>query len=312
MGTASGAALPDNFSYSVRIGVPLHEKFVVASGFYLQNQTSVYMVTARHVLFGPTQVQLGEGASVPIPRHLAYRFRLDKKSRLLIFDGVLSVQERDDMLMHPSMNDGGRVVVQVLYEKSQKLRLRAHTANVITCEPGTGEFELGLTRMLIKDLIKYHPVRDVAVMKLGTVAMCGAAPCTNFVEEVRVKKTERVNALDLGRMKLIDAVAAGEEVFVPGYAASAVVQPSLERRPPTLRKSVVAGIRKDVGAILIRGTARPGDSGGLVVEVDQNADQAHFKGVGIVSARLQYERGSEDPKEYSLAVGLDALMELLN
>jgi hypothetical protein len=292
--------------------VPLHEKFVVASGFYLQNKRSVYVVTARHVLFGSTQVQLGEGTTLPIPRHLVYRFKLDKKTRLLDFDGVLSVQERDDMLMHPSLNDRGREVVQLLYEKSQKLKLRAHTATVITCEPGTGEFELGMTRMLIKDLIRYHPVRDVAVMKIGTAAQCGEASCTNFVEEVRVKKTERVNALDSDRVEPIEAVAVGSEVFVPGYESSAVVQSALERKPPTLRKSVVAGTRNDVGAILIRGAARPGDSGGLVIEVDQNADQAHFKGVGIVSARLQYERGSDDPKEYSLAVGLDALMELLN
>jgi hypothetical protein len=119
--------LPGNFSYAVRIALPLHEKAVLGSGFYYRNEESTYLVTARHVLFAPTQVAVKDGATFPIPRQLLHRIRYDKAGRLLSLEGVLSSKERDAILTHPSTNESGKQVIQYLYEKSQSLKLKAHT-----------------------------------------------------------------------------------------------------------------------------------------------------------------------------------------
>jgi hypothetical protein len=297
----SGVLLPDNFGYAVRIAVPLHEKAVVASGFYYHDEGSMYVVTARHVLFATTQVEIKDGVAFPVPRQLVHRIKYDKKVRLLSFEGVLSSKEKDEMLMHPSVNEDGRQAIQYLYEKSQKLKLKAHTATVVTCSPGTGELELGLTRMVIKGLIKYHPVQDVALIKIGRAAKCGENTCTDFVDEVRVNKPENVLTLDSAHVELMNDVVIGSEVFVFGN----------DSRQPLLRESSVAGKNKELGLIILHGAAHPGDSGGLAIKVDQAPGGKSFKGIGVMSSVFHYERDKQDSRNYSLAVAFDAVMELL-
>jgi hypothetical protein len=297
----SGILLPDNFGYAVRIAVPLHEKAVAASGFYYQDGGSVYVVTARHVLFAPTQVEIKDGSSFPIPRQLVHRIKYDKKGRLLSFQGVLSSKEKDEMLTHPSVNEDGRQAIEYLYERSQKLKLKAHTGTIVTCSPGTGELELGLTRMLIKGLIKYHPVQDVALIKIGRVAKCDENACTDFVDEVRVKKPENVMVLDSAHVELMNDVVTGSAAFVFGN----------DSKQPLLRESSVAGKNRDLGLIILQGAAQPGDSGGLVIKVEQTPAGKSFKGIGVMSSVFHYERDKQESGDYSLAVAFDAVIELL-
>jgi hypothetical protein len=289
----SGLLLPDNFSYAARIVLPLHEKAVLGSGFYYRTEESIYFVTARHVLFAPTQVAIKDGATFPIPRQLLHRIRYDKAGRLLSLEGVLSSEKKDAMLTHPSTNESGRHAVEYLYEKSQRLKLKAHTATVVTCAPGTGELELGLTRMLIKGLVKYHPVQDVAVIKLGSSTTCGAPNCIDFVPEVQVRKPENLTALDATDVKLMQ-------------------EPSPERKQPLLRKGTVAAMNKQLGIIALNCATYPGDSGGLVLEVGEGSDEKHLKGIGVMSGVFHYEKDKQDSKNYSFATALDAVIELLN
>ena len=304
--------LPDNFSYAVRIALPLHEKAVLGSGFYYRNEESTYLVTARHVLFAPTQVAVKDGATFPIPRQLLHRIRYDKAGRLLSLEGVLSSKERDAILTHPSTNESGKQVIQYLYEKSQSLKLKAHTATLITCAPGTGELELGLTRMLIKGLVKYHPVQDVAVIKIGDPTTCGTHNCIDFVPEVQVRKSGNLTALDATDVKLMHDVVTGSQILVLGFATSKTEEPSLERKQPLLRKGTVAGMNKELGIIALDCAAYPGDSGGLVLEVGEGSDEKHLKGIGVMSSVYHYEKDKQDSKNYSLATALDAVIELLN
>ena len=308
----SGLLLPDNFSYAARIVLPLHEKAVLGSGFYYRTEESMYLVTARHVLFAPTQVAIKDGATFPIPRQLLHRIRYDKAGRLLSLEGVLSSKEKDAILTHPSTNESGRQAVEYLYEKSQRLKLKAHTATVVTCAPGTGELELGLTRMLIKGLVKYHPVQDVAVIKIGGPTTCGAHTCTDFVPEVQVRKPENLTALDATDVKLMHDVVTGSQILVLGFTSSTTEEPSLERKQPLLRKGTVAGMNKELGIIALDCAAYPGDSGGLVLEVGEGSDEKHLKGIGVMSGVFHYEKDKQDSKNYSFATALDAVIELLN
>ena len=302
---------PDNFGYAVRIAVPRHEKAVAASGFYYRDDGSLYVVTARHVLFAATQVEIKEGGAFPIPRQLIHRIKYDAKGRLLSLEGVLSSQERDAMLQHPSVTEDGRRAIEYLYEKSQKLRLKGHTAIVATCLPGTGELELGLTRMLAGGFIKYHPVQDVAVIKLGNEGKCGADMCTGFLPEVRVKKPGDVLALDAAHVGLLTDVAVGSTAFVFGYDAPTANQQPPQRGSPMLRKTSVVGKSKELGLIMLDGVAHPGDSGGLALEVDQASPGNGFKGIGVVSSAFHLEKEKEGRRNYSLAVALDAVLDLL-
>jgi hypothetical protein len=308
----SGLLRPDNFSYAVRIGLPLHEKAVLGNGFYYRNKESTYIVTARHVLFAPTQVVIKDGATFPIPRQLIHRIRYDKTNRILSLEGVLSSKEKDEILMHSSTNESGRRAVEYLYEKSQRLKLKAHIATVVTYAPGSGELELGLTRMMIKGLVKYHPVQDVAVIKIGGSTTCEAHNCIDFVPEVQVRKSENLTALDATDVRLMHDVVMGSQVVVLGFTSSATDGLSLERKQPLLRKGKVAATNKELGIIALDCAVYPGDSGGLVLEIVEGSDERHFKGIGVMSGLLHYEKDKQDSKNYSLATALDAVIELLN
>jgi len=309
---ASGFLLPDNFSYAVRILLPLHQKGVLGSGFYFRTGEATYLVTARHVLFAPTQVVIKDGVSFRIPPELLHRIRYDKPGRLLSLEGVLSLKERDAILMQPSTNEGGRQAIQYLYEKSQTLRLKAHTATVVTCTPGTGELELRLTALLVKGLVKYHPVQDVAVIKLGGPMTCQGDRCTEFVPEVRVLKAGDLTALDATDLKLMHDVVTGSQALVLGFSSSTTEEPSPERRQPLPRRGTVVGKNEKLGIIAVDCEAHRGDSGGLVLEVGQGPDGKDLKGIGVMSAIFHYEKDKLGSKNYSLATPLDALMEVLN
>lgn len=309
---ASEALLPDNYSYAVRIQLPLHEKGVLGSGFYYRNGESTYLVTARHVLFAPTQVAVKDGATFALPRELLHRIRYDKISRLLSLEGVLSVKERDEILLQPSTNENARQAILYLYENSQTLRLKAHTATVVTCAPGTGELELRLTAMVIKGLVKYHPVQDVAVIKIGRSTTCQGYRCIDFVPEVRVLKAGDLAALDVTDLKLMQDVVTGSPVRVLGFTSSGIEESSLERRQPLLRKGTVAGKNKELGIIALACAAYRGDSGGPVLEIEEGPDKKHVKAIGIMSSTFHYEKDKKDSKDFSLATPLDALMEVLN
>ena len=297
--------MPDNFSYSVRIQLALREKFNLGSGFYFSHGGSIYLVTARHVLFAPTQVRAKDGSIFALPRHLLHRIRYHKASRLLSLEGVLSSRERDDILKHPSINEAGRQTIQDLYEKPQRLALRAHEATVVTCEPGKGELGLRLTAMFIKGLVRYHPVQDVAVVKLGGQA--------GFVSEVQGKELDKVTALDTADLKRMDHVPQGSQVYMLGFTYPGNEPTSLKVRRPLLRKGIVEGKDEVSRLLALDCAANPGDSGGLVLqEVDEGARGKHLKGVGIISGGFRYQREGQGAKGYSLAIPADAVTELLD
>lgn len=297
---------PDDFSYAVRIQLPLREKFNLGSGFYFTHGGSIYLVTARHVLFAPTQVRVKDGAIFAIPRHLLHRIRYHKASRLLTLEGTLSPKERDDILKHPSINESGRQTIQDLYEKSQRLALRAHEATVVTCEPGTGELELRLTAMLIKGLVTYHPIQDVAVVRLGRP--------NSFVPEVQVKNPEKLTVLDAEDLKRMVDVLPGSRVFMLGFTYPGNQPTSLKVRHPLLTKGTVAGKNEILRLLALDGAANPGDSGGLVLqEVDEGPRGKHVKGIGLISGGFRYQKkDGQDSKNYALAIPVDALVELLD
>ena len=75
--------------------------------------------------------------------------------------------------------------------------------------------------------------------------------------------------------------------------------------------SSVAGKNRDLGLIILQGAAQPGDSGGLVIKVEQTPGGKSFKGIGVMSSVFHYEGDKQDSGNYSLAVAFDAVMELL-
>ena len=60
-----GPLLPDNFSYAVRIAPPIERKGCAGERFYYRTEESIYLVTARHVLFA-LLVAIKEGANFAI------------------------------------------------------------------------------------------------------------------------------------------------------------------------------------------------------------------------------------------------------
>jgi len=149
------------------------------------------------------------------------------------------------------------------------------------------------------------------VMKVGTDGKCGEDTCTAFLQDVRVRKPMDVLVLDAANVEPLNDVAVGSAVFVFGYGAPTADQQSPKGREPLLRKTSVVGKSRELGLIMLDGAAYPGDSGGLVLRMDEGARGKGFKGIGVVSSAFHLERDNKDPRDYSVAVALDAVLELL-
>jgi hypothetical protein len=291
-------SLAADFGYAVRIFLPLHEKTIMGSGFYYYDGETTYLVTARHVLFAPTEVEVKEGAAFAVPGHLMGKMKYHKRGRILRFDGVLSLADKDAMLTHPSVNEYGRQAILRLYERSQRLKLRGHTATVAGCSPEAGKSEIGLTRMLIQGLIKYHPEQDVAVIRIARGVNRGE------------NGPPVLPALLPANVKRMDDVLTGDAALVPGYGPGEDGRQSRECTAPSFREGAVVGKDRGRGVIFLNCPAYPGESGGLVAGVDYTSGRKELKGIGVMSGGFHRE-DEEHSEDYAVAVAMDGVMELL-
>ena len=128
-------AIPDdNLSYPVLYrGAPVSGKIKMGSGFYLKKDNTVYFVTARHVLFSESSVKLEvlpEG--VKISDSLIYRISYDQEKKELIFFGVMSEEDKAELIYSSTNQPLFTQAVEQLYKKSQTLQLNDETASLFS------------------------------------------------------------------------------------------------------------------------------------------------------------------------------------
>lgn len=298
-----------------------------ASGFYYRKADCLYFVTARHVLFSDSSVQLDVMPNrLPIPSHpadLIYRLRYDRSRKTLVFSGVMSEEDKTALTQIATHESGYKQGVEQLYRDSQHLKLKFAAATLFshpTKQDGDdgNVIQVQLTRLLADGNVKYHPSSDVVVVKIGVVAP-GRDGGTSIKLNEGVSKLRGSGIAGIqegtGRIKLYDEVSVGNSVFSFGYPASVSSRSRFLRVDlPLLRSGIVAGKSNRLRMIILDCPAYQGNSGGLVLEVQQQPSSRSFKAIGMITNMIPFDvkgTGELQNSGYSVALPMDTIVELM-
>lgn len=312
----------DNLAYPVLListGATQATEATTGSGFFYNKDEATYFVTARHVLFNETSVELLQNFS--LPKRLAHKalwnYGDQKKKWTLVFSGVMSEKEKDELLMTAPKSEAFQGPIQILYRESQKLKLRKTTATLFSYSPkpgdtGVNEIQVDLPKLYQAGRIMYHPSSDVAAIKIAIPKKVGGQ---EFLEPLDAVTMKGPGALGLGKdtAKLFDDVLVGNTVYTFGYPTSlSLASPFIDIKLPLLRKGIVAGKNNSLKAIILDSPVFFGNSGGLVIEAERvDAFKTNFRAIGLVTQFVPYAEKWLQNSGYSIAVPMDFVEELL-
>lgn len=303
----------------------INRENVKASGFIFDfHDKETYFVTARHVLFQDTSISFAKAEDLQIPDNLRHRLTYDTNKKLLIFRGVMSTEERDELINSMPRNKQFGEAIELLYIKSKELRLKS-TAATLYAHPLTRTdkeeniVQLALTELLDEGKIKYHPSSDVALVEIAThqdiFDETGKHRRLKFSKGVIRKRGKGIRALRDGEVKLFSDILIGNSVYVFGYPTSVSNTPPLNIKLPLLRKGIVAGKNELLKIIILDCPIYYGNSGGLVMEVETHCEGQKLRAIGLITSLVPFLKDSEGSFEnsgYSVAVPMDAVLELLS
>ncbi len=170
---------------------------------------------------------------------------------------------------------------------------------------------------------------DIAVIELGKVDEEYKGEGIKILYNTGVVLTTRgrtgiVNVDALNGTKLLEDVLISNDVFLCGYPTSLGIKEShqFDYEKPLLRKGIVANIYKNYGTIIIDCPVYYGNSGGPVIEVEQEGINFHYKIIGVVSQFIPFVEQWVNTKNklvntevsnsgYSVIVSMDKVFELL-
>jgi S1-C subfamily serine protease len=251
----------DNLAYPVLITVGTSS---TGTGFYLNTDKAIYLVTAKHVLFKP---DTGE----------------------LISDKATLVSYSKD-----------------LKDKSQ---------NIIN---------LNLLALLQTGNVISHKTSDVAVVKILTMT---PEKVTHFLSGATIQSRAQNGILGVHRstIKPFGEILVANDVFVFGYPASLGMKdiPQIDYQRPLLRKGIIAGKNENLQTIILDCPVFPGNSGGPVLEVEEEGFELKFRVIGVVSQFVPiaetwlntlfgYTNLSISNSGYSVATPIDFVVEIIN
>lgn len=125
--------------------------------------------------------------------------------------------------------------------------------------------------------------------------------------------------------KLLNEVLISNDVYLYGYPTSLGMasSPQFDYNAPLLRKGIVANIYPSRGTIILDCPVYYGNSGGPVVEIEQEGSDINHKIIGVVSQFIPFVEEWVNTKNnlvntelsnsgYSVAVAMDKVFELIN
>lgn len=298
------------------------------SGFYLNNGDNIYLVTARHVLFSEATTTLSEKLEPQdylVPRKFKFRLAYHPEKMTLEFEGVMT---RDEMALLNDVTKSKQFkkAIEKLYEKSQHLLLRFNTADLLSysvpqqlngSEDDENIVTLQLSDLLEKGFVRYHPSADVAIIKLGGVKTSQKDPShftIDFAPGINTRGHGLV-AMPKEHTKMFKDVLVGNKIYLFGYPTSITEEdPALDIRTPLLRGGIVAGKNKALKNIILDSPVYYGNSGGLVLEVEQTAlGVTNYRGIGLISQLVPFQPNGPKFQNsgYSVAVPMDFVFQLI-
>jgi len=175
-----------------------------------------------------------------------------------------------------------------------------------------------------------HPTSDVAAIHLGDIKENTekgnwTLHYINGVTQIQAGKSGTVNVNAKMATKRIKDVLISNDVYLYGYPTSLGLKesPQFDFSKPLLRKGIVANIYKPQGTIILDCPSFPGNSGGPVVEVEQEGFQSNHKVIGIISQFIPYVQNWVNQSNglvntelinsgYSVSVSIDKVFETID
>ncbi|MCK4826731.1 trypsin-like peptidase domain-containing protein [bacterium] len=310
----------DNLAYPVLL---VSKDGGSGSGFFYNKDDASYLITARHVLFKETTLRVRERFVVPKPLRHKLFCEEDKlrKEFVLTFCGVMSQEDRDELMRADSAQGhfNFKEAIEKLYEDSQKLKLRNDEITLFSNVPsrfggkGINEIELKLTKLLETGHISYHPSHDVAYIRIGISKKVGEQDQIDLLGGVTKKQGSGFIGVAKDNFKLLKDVYVGNQVFVFGYPTSITrIDPWLDISLPLLRKGIIAGINNDLKAVILDCPVFQGNSGGLVIEVEEKSfKEIKYRAIGLVTNFVPYKKKWFQNSGYSVVVPMDFVNDLI-
>jgi hypothetical protein len=322
-GTSTSHSAPDipddNLCYPVLL---VAKNGNSGSGFLYNKDDGTYLITARHVLFNETTLQVPEQFKIPKPLQHKVVLVEDKlkKGYILVIYGVMSQDDRDELTRAVPRHGqfDFQKGIENLFRNSQKLRLRNTEMTLLSNVParfggkGVNEIELDLAKLLEGGQVKYHPSHDVAYVRIGIPQKVGGQDQMALLAGLIKKQGAGFIGVAKDNFKLLKDVIIGNQVFVFGYPTSITnIDPWLDTRLPLLRNGIIAGVNNDLKAVILDCPVFQGNSGGLVIEVEHiSLTDIRYKAIGLITNFVPYQINWFQNSGYSVVVPMDFVEEL--
>jgi V8-like Glu-specific endopeptidase len=192
-------------------------------------------------------------------------------------------------------------------------------------DKGKNEFTLDLKALKQNGEIKRHADRDVAVIRIGIEDTSGQRTLnpTNGVSMRQMAKSGILGVAE-NTVKRYSDVLTANQVFIFGYPTSLGLKeiPQIDYLRPLLRSGIVAGTNDQTKTLIIDCPAYGGNSGGPVLEVEQEDRGRRMWIIGVVSqfvpavenwvnAPHGYTNTNVYNSGYTVATPMDFVLELV-
>lgn len=196
-------------------------------------------------------------------------------------------------------------------------------------DAGRNVLVANLSKLEMDGNIKLHTSQDVALVKIATIVGEPQSDLKrlrlNFVDGVYFKESSPngVLGVSVDSVKPFDAVLIANDVIVFGYPSSLGLQqiPQFDPSRPLLRRGIVAEKIPQTRSIIIDCPSYPGNSGGPVIEIDDQFPQRYYRVIGVVREYVPFvetwsnaQLGSYTTllnSGYSVVTPMDPVLELV-
>jgi hypothetical protein len=207
-------------------------------------------------------------------------------------------------------------------------------ANDLTLESFSKDVSQPLSNIITVDLgavsaaglLKSHASADVVVIKIAGVVPSpnGAGQIMQPVAGVILRQNapDGIVGVDANAtVKKFDEVQISNDVYVFGYPNSIGLQQiaQIDQTRPLIRKGIVSGLNRALRTIILDCEVYPGNSGGLVLEVENEVFQRRYKVIGLVSQYVPFDNArfgiAANPtvlnSGYSVVTPIDFVLDLI-
>jgi Trypsin-like peptidase domain len=252
-------AIPeDNLAYPILITVGPS----FGTGFLVNDTKSIFLATAKHVLFNPPQNQSDHSQKwsllAPTATLVAYpRSATDFPARFVLTLDLNKLTAQGDLKGHPS-------------EDVALVKLGAYNETPPTAPP-----------------------QPLAIPSPTTPPPAASARAISFVEGVTVNEQAPSGLVSVNvttSAKTFDQVLVGNDVLLFGYPVSLALEPNpkIDFSRPLLRRGIVAGEDVPQHSIILDCPSYQGDSGSPVIEVDVSAFQRQYWLIGVMNSFVPF------------------------